>query len=727
MATKKPKTSNAKTKNTKTEQQTTADTDVKQNGATTEEPSEAAAEAVPPEKTPAEEATEEVTAEETGEEAASESSNVKKTAADSETKTAEKASEEKEPVYSLRTLVTDVGHFLHVYQLPDMLLCRLISLYFLVSGFLIMKIRKDTLINASNANDWKYFIEHVSERKLMLFAGTIIILGFITLSAFSRAMPKKAKISDPCAAIASVLFYDIALLWRSNNFYLTMPVSIISLVFIYYAVGKLRNREVLRKVSWKIGGVIVLLVSACITAFIAYATICKHYAFGTACHDFGLFLQMFHSLADNLRAITTCERDKALSHFYVHSSYIYYLLVPFFKLFPKAETLLIAQAVLAIGGVIPAFLIAKRHNIKGFALIFISFAYCFSVCIVGPCFYDFHENAFLPTLLMWLFWALDGRKMIASWIFAFLVCMVKEDAPLYIICIGLFWFFENKGYAKRVQGIIMALASGAYMMFITSWLTANGDGSMMTSIRFGNLMIDQEGGLKEVVKNVLLDPSYFFSLLIHEDTLKFFLQVMLPLLFLPFFTKKIHRFWLMIPFAIMNMSVGAGYGYASNIGFHYIFGPFCLLFYAAVLNLEDMGDEKKQELSVMLGAASIIFFFGHWSHELQNIDNYKTSGEHFNSVDRVLDSIPKDAVVAADAFFVAHCADHKEVYLFDMNDVDQNYGTLLEPDRYDFIAFGPNSELGNTVTPMLETLGFTVYDQYESRVIVYQSPFYQGT
>ena len=115
------------------------------------------------------------------------------------------------------------------------------------------------------------------------------------------------------------------------------------------------------------------------------------------------------------------------------------------------------------------------------------------------------------------------------------------------------------------------------MLFITNWLTKNGDGQLMTTTRFGPMMIDQSAGLTEVIKNVLLDPIFFFSLLIKEETLRFFLTVMLPLLFLPFLTKKIHRFWLMVPFIVMNLAIGAGYGYAADVNYHYVFGTGALL------------------------------------------------------------------------------------------------------------------------------------------------------
>ena len=161
-------------------------------------------------------------------------------------------------------------------------------------------------------------------------------------------------------------------------------------------------------------------------------TIAKHEAFGTTCFDMGIFVQMFHSLAHNLTAVTTCERDMFLSHFHVHASYIFYLLVPFYALLPHEDTLFTAQAILTVSGIIPMFLIAKQRNFKGFTLLFACILYLFSNGLLAPCYYHFHENCFLPTLLLWLLYAVERRNYPLLYIMSVLVCIVKEDAPLYL-------------------------------------------------------------------------------------------------------------------------------------------------------------------------------------------------------------------------------------------------------------------------------------------------------
>lgn len=627
-----------------------------------------------------------------------------------------------EEVYSFRTLISDVKRVLTKYDLPEMLLSRCITAYFLTAGFWIILFRKQSM--TSPILDWKTFVEKILTENRPIISIILIIAIFVMLTCVNYLLPKSKRVTDPCAAIGAVLLFDAAMLWRANNFYLTAAVSFISLVFIYYELGKLKEPAFLEKVPWKICGVISLMLMVGMMFFIGTLTIDRHLVFGTASHDFGLFAQMFHNLGSRFSALTTCEREYPISHFKIHASYIYYLLVPVYKIIPKETTLLAAQAVLAMGGAIPTFLIARKHNFKGIPLIFITASYVFAGYFVLPCFYDFHENAFLPTLLMWLLWAVDSEKHIASGIFAVLVCITKEDAPLYVLCIGLFMFFERKGskILPRIEGLIYAAVSGSYMLFITKWLTKNGDGQLMTSTRFGSMMINPDGGLTEVIKNVLLDPAYFFSLLIKEETLRFFIHMMLPLLFLPFLTKKIRRFWLMVPFIVMNLAIGANYGYAADINFHYVFGPGALLLYMAIINLDDLTPEHKNTGALLAGATAFLFFIGTGTHHLSQRDTYLSGKDIFDEEHEAMSTLPKDSVVCATAFLLPHCCTRDYIYLIDGLDFEADSDRLITPEKYDYIVMQPGGDIGQRAIPQLEALGWTVYKDVANRIVIYQNP-----
>lgn len=618
-------------------------------------------------------------------------------------------------------LQKNINRFWNIFGIPEMALLRFIAAFFTISAMNVVEIKGKLYngIHLSPISNWKDFVPLVNGKLTV----TLIAVIFAVLTLIFIILPKRYRITDQCFAIAAILYFDVAILWRANNFNLSLGVMIVSVVLIYYALGKMKSQKLFNKIPWWICGIIVFAAAAAVSAFVGITTVYRHKIFGTNCFDFGIFVQMFHSLIDNGTAVTTCERDMFMSHFKVHASYIFYALVPIFKMFPKPETLLIAQAVLSMGGIVPMFLIAKRHKLKGLSLVFMGLAYVFSIGLIAPCYYEFHENAFLPTVLMWLLWAVDRKNYIMFYIMSVLTCIVKEDAPLYVICIGMYLFFEEKGKLARMNGLIMALFSGAYMLFITNWLTQNGDGQMMMSSRFSILMIDTSAGLKEVVKNSLADPAYLFSLLICDNTFKFFIQVMAPMLFVPFFTKNIRRFWLMVPFIVMNLIIGAGYIYAPNVEFQYIFGPICLLLYMCIINLDEMSQRGKQNVPVILGAAAFIMTIGTCSHNWHYYEGYQKNKDYYIALESLLDSIPKDAAVGADGYYVPHIADHKELYLFDTNDYDEN-GKLTTPEKFDFVAISAIPDTFGMSADALTSSGYTLWAEIKGKCQVYKSPDY---
>lgn len=623
--------------------------------------------------------------------------------------------------YSVPSEKLKVGFisFLKRCGFPDMLLMRFIGAYFLISGINISSALKNEI---GAINSWRQFIGTVSVSYTLLFSAAI----FILLTALHFLTGGKMKIADAFAAITGVLYFSLSLMWKNEDFYLCMALIAVCVVLISYIIGKTTHRSLEKFPLW-VSAAVVIIAAAAVTLFVAVNSAARHFAFRTSCYDFGIFVQMFHSMITDFTAETTCERDKLLSHFFVHSSYIYYLLAPIYAIFPKEETLLTAQAVLAMGGIFPLFLIAKNHNYRGLFLTGICLVYVFFPGIIAPCFYDFHENAFLPTLLMWTLYAMDRKKLPLFYMMSVLVCLVKEDAPLYIICIAIFFFFDERS-PKRLHGIIIAFISAAYFAVITSWLTENGDGSIMTVSRFGNLIIDRDGGFIEIIRNVLLNPGYFFSQMLTESTLLFFLKVMAPLLFLPFMTKRIHRFLLIIPFVIMNLVIGAGYKYAADIMYQYIFGPSCLLIYMSLINCEELKSERKHIAAVSAAAASVIAAFCIVSKNASYYQIYTSCRDYYTSIEECLDSVPDDASVIANTWYLPHIADRKEVYNFNTDDfiIDESETAvaLREPERYDFYVMSTSDSNTVTAIPLLEDAGFTLYSKTDGAVI-YVSPDYK--
>ena len=191
--------------------------------------------------------------------------------------------------------------------------------------------------------------------------------------------------------------------------------------------------------------------------------------------DFGLFCNMFYNMKTKLLPLVTSERDMLLSHFAVHISPIYYLLLPFYALFPTPETLLVLQGAVIASGLIPLYLLAKKYKLPNAVILLLSTAYAFSPALCAGTFFGLHENCFLVPLLLWTFYFFETEKPLATVISALLVCMVKEDAAVYIAFFALYVIFGRK---KVRDGILYLCLAGAYFIGAVSILSAFGDGVM---------------------------------------------------------------------------------------------------------------------------------------------------------------------------------------------------------------------------------------------------------
>lgn len=615
--------------------------------------------------------------------------------------------------------VEKILDLLNKFGLPDMLLARLAGVFFLVSGFNILRLRN---AQTDMFEMWKEFVGNVSP------VGTFacMALGFVLLSIFHYTASEKFRIADTIALFSGVMLFALAVVWRSDDFYLCIGISAVAVVFIGYMMGKL-DHDRFEKLPTMASAIIVAAVTLVVLIFVCVTSIGRHRTFVTTGFDFGIFVQMFHSLADTFTAVITCERETFLSHFNVHASYIFYFLTPFYAIFPNENTLLIMQAVLAMGGVIPLFLMAQKHKFSGFPLIAVCMTYIFCTGLLAPCYYDFHENALLPTLLMWLLYAVDQRKYVLLYIMSVLVCIVKEDAPLYVMCIAMYFFFDEKS-KKRLHGLLVTGLSFIYFVIITNWLAEHGDGHMMARTRLGILTIDADAGFAGIAENVLLHPGYFFSLLVKEETLLFFLQTMIPLLFLPLMTKKIHRFLLIVPYVIMNLVIGAGYTYAANIEYQYIFGPACLLIYMAFINCADQEREKRNTMATLCAVLSVISAVTLISDNLKFAETYQERKDYYKRLEACLDTVPQDAAVIANTWFVPHLADRKEIYNFDVKDLvydeQQNVIEVTNLEYYDFYVLSRRDENTNYVVPFLEEAGYRIYSETDNFIVIYVSPDY---
>ncbi len=152
--------------------------------------------------------------------------------------------------------------------------------------------------------------------------------------------------------------------------------------------------------------------------------------------DLGIYTEYVKQAA-HLAAPIVDVRGPGFNLFGDHFQPVVALIAPFFRLFPSAATLLVAQALLAALSVFPVSQIAREKLGLGPGRA-IAVAYGFSWGLQQMVDYDFHEIAFAVPLLAFSLSALvRGRVMAAVW-WAVPLVFVKEDQGFTVAAIGLY-------------------------------------------------------------------------------------------------------------------------------------------------------------------------------------------------------------------------------------------------------------------------------------------------
>jgi uncharacterized membrane protein len=174
-----------------------------------------------------------------------------------------------------------------------------------------------------------------------------------------------------------------------------------------------------------------------LATFAAYDTISvfRYLRLDPGSWDLGIFTEYVKQLA-HAHAPVVSIRGSGFNLLGDHFQPIVALLAPFFRVFPAAETLLIAQALLTAASVIPVCR-AAQELLGTWASRGIGLAYGFSWGLQQMVNFDFHEIAFAVPLLAFSLSALVRRRLRPAVLWALPLVFVKEDQGFTVAAIGL--------------------------------------------------------------------------------------------------------------------------------------------------------------------------------------------------------------------------------------------------------------------------------------------------
>lgn len=560
--------------------------------------------------------------------------------------------------------------------------------------------------------------------------GIIAVATLVILLALSQL--KIAPIAERWALVVIFGILAPATLIASFTWaYLAVYLILLGLLAVFACFGWDSSpepvAEPVKAKKWHL--VVTIVISLAAFLFISIWTVLRIRTFAVSTYDFGLFAQMFYNMKESGLPMTTLERDAWMSHFDIHVSPIYYLMLPFYMLVPTPATLQVLQAAVMVSAVIPLWKICKHHGLSGLhrmllcALLLAYPAYCAGAS------YDLHENCFLTPLLLWLFYGIDKKSTPITAVAAVLTLMVKEDAAVYVAVVALWMLLKTILRPKTLDkwslifgGAMLALSLG-WFFATTSYLAGSGDGVM--TYRYNNFFFDDSTSLITVIKAVLLNPMKAVYECVDPEKLKYIGQTMIPLLGLPLLTRRYERFVLLIPYILLNLM--SDYVYQHDIFFQYNFGSIAFLIYLTTINLVELKIDwlrvSALSLAILLSGGCLcqtVFpnakFF--WTYN-------KQYNAYFQVVRDALAMVPDDASVAATGFYTTTLSQRETIY----DVLYCSYEHLMEADyivlqtnlKFDYARFSINHRDGlQCLREYLERHGYELYHEVDHVLLIYR-------
>lgn len=483
-----------------------------------------------------------------------------------------------------------------------------------------------------------------------------------------------------------------------------------------------------RKYLW-----ITAVCSVLFFIFVSIWTVSRIYSFDTPSFDFGIFSQMYYNMKETGLPMTTIERDGPLSHFAVHVSPIFYLFLPFYWLIPNPAVLQVLQAAVITSSVIPLWLIGKRNGFTEVQRMLICIVLLLYPAFSGGASFDIHENCFLTALILWLFYGIDSKNVKVIVISAALTLLVKEDAAVYVAVIALWMMVKSFLHTRKLRdkefiiGVLLFAGSLAWFFIVTNYLTKHGDGVM--NYRYENFIYDDSNSLVTVIKAVIMNPMKVIYECVDTEKRKFVLQTILPLMGIPFLTRRYERYILLIPYILLNLM--SDYPFQHDVFFQYTFGPTAFLLYLTVVNIADLKKQKPKKIVFASMLMISVICFGSIIvpkaifYPQKSIQNY----EYYQEIREVLSQIPKDASVTATRYYTTFLSQREILYDVQLSSTEH----MLETEYVvlDIVTGNINNEYEKYMTDgkengyenlilLLEQNGYTQYLKHDDVLVIYK-------
>ena len=356
-----------------------------------------------------------------------------------------------------------------------------------------------------------------------------------------------------------------------------------------------------------------LIVTASLALFVHFAvySLMRHYRMESASYDLGIFDNLMWSLMHGDGFYSSPAYGPEGNHLARHATFAAPLLLPIYALFPRAETLLVIQALMVASTPIPIYLMVRRIVGSAWVGCALGLAYAVYAPLHGAVFFDFHFLTSAPPLIAWVFYLLQTDRDRALMIMTAIALAWREDIGAILAGGGALVFLRGD---RRTRAFVFTLVCTAYFMIVKFALMPVFGESATFAWIYKELWPERQRNFGGVLQTLLTNPTYAFETLLDPKKLLFALQLFVPVLFFPLR----HRFaWVAVLLPAVFTLLATGYPPAYEISFQYsaYWGPTLFLATAVVLHDRFAASGRRASLTgnvvaILLVALVTSFHFG---------------------------------------------------------------------------------------------------------------------
>jgi len=356
----------------------------------------------------------------------------------------------------------------------------------------------------------------------------------------------------------------------------------------------------------------LLFVVCCALGYAAYAsfyTIRNHWHFNTFDYDLGQYDNIFYNaLRGRPMRCTPLIREGNWTELRNHAELATYAFLPFYALSPRAEMLLAIQSTVLGLGAIPLYRFAARRLPRWIAVT-LALAYLLFAPMHSANFFDFHMQPVAAGIILWMIDLFDERRY-KTFAVLFLVALgCREDISVGLTVFGVFLVLT--GHRVRAGALVAALAATYFV--VMRFIVMPSFGQWGFEGIYKDLFPANDHSFAGVIATLISNPLYVFKTILTTDKLRYALQILVPLAFLPL--RRPYLWLLLAPGSLFTI-LTTEYPPTTQINYQYSGHFIPYIFTAAVLALAAYGDtpegRRRQTAAILAVALGTLLTTAHW-------------------------------------------------------------------------------------------------------------------